>query len=48
MNITQQINKSRDWIAVNVLDIEPGNEVALKDLQKELSLIEGVLLDFRI
>lgn len=43
MNITQQINKSRDQIAVNVLDIEPGNEVALKDLQKELTLTEGIL-----
>jgi len=43
MNITQQINKSRGEIAYNVLDIEPGNEVALKDLQKELTMTEGVL-----
>jgi len=43
MNITQQINKSREQIAVNVLDIEPGEEIALKDLQREITMTEGVL-----
>lgn len=43
MNILRQINSSRGDVAYNVLDIEPGNEFALKDLQKALTMTEGVL-----
>lgn len=43
MNIVRQINNSRGGIAYNVLDIEPGNKVALKELQQDLTMTEGVL-----
>jgi len=47
LNILQQINQSRGDIAYNVLDIDPSikNEstVSLKELQKELTMVDGVL-----
>jgi D-3-phosphoglycerate dehydrogenase len=48
INIQQQINCSRGDVAYNVIDIDPvvsggGEEINLKDLQKELTLHEGVL-----
>lgn len=44
MNIIQQLNQSRGDIAYNVLDINPSDkESTLKDLQKELTMIDGVL-----
>mmetsp|Transcript_10487 Transcript_10487/g.10558 ORF Transcript_10487/g.10558 Transcript_10487/m.10558 type:complete len:129 (+) Transcript_10487:619-1005(+) len=47
LNIIQQINHSRDTIAYNVIDINPhtadGTSVSLKALQKEITLLEGVL-----
>lgn len=48
INILQQINTSRGDVAYNVIDIDPvvsggGEEINLKDLQKELTLHEGVL-----
>jgi len=43
MNIVRQINNSKGDVAYNVLDIEPGNKMALKDLQKDLTMTEGVL-----
>lgn len=47
LNIIQQINHSRDTIAYNVIDINPftadGSSVSLKALQKEITLLEGVL-----
>jgi len=43
MNITSQINHSRGDIAYNVLDIEPGSEVAIKDLQSTLTMMDGIL-----
>jgi D-3-phosphoglycerate dehydrogenase len=44
INILQQINTSRGDIAYNVIDVELGHEaIDLKDLQKELTMREGVL-----
>jgi len=47
INILQQINTSRGDVAYNVIDIDPviadGSTVDLKDLQKELTMHEGVL-----
>ncbi|CAB9504260.1 D-3-phosphoglycerate dehydrogenase [Seminavis robusta] len=47
INILQQINKSRGDIAYNVLDFDPASvsdlKVDLRDLQKELTLLDGVL-----
>lgn len=43
MNIQQQINHSRGEIAYNVLDIEPGTEVGLKELQRALTMTDGIL-----
>jgi D-3-phosphoglycerate dehydrogenase len=48
INILQQINCSRGAVAYNVIDIDPvvtdgGAEINLKDLQKELTMHEGVL-----
>ncbi len=47
INIVQQINHSRGDIAYNVLDIDPvtsdGAPVSLNELQKEVTMLEGVL-----
>lgn len=47
LNIVQQINQSRGDIAYNVLDIDPfiadGTVSNLKDVQKEVTMLEGVL-----
>ena len=49
LNIIQQINHSRGDIAYNVLDIDPtGGDgatdgVCLKDLQRDLTMLDGVL-----
>jgi len=47
LNIIQQINNSRGDIAYNVLDICPtikdGDRLSLKELQKELTMTDGVL-----
>jgi D-3-phosphoglycerate dehydrogenase len=46
LNIVQQINQSRGDIAYNVLDIDPTwdhENISLKDLQKELTMTDGVL-----
>mmetsp|Transcript_4130 Transcript_4130/g.5404 ORF Transcript_4130/g.5404 Transcript_4130/m.5404 type:complete len:474 (-) Transcript_4130:67-1488(-) len=47
LNILQQINQSRGDIAYNVLDIDPsieeGGTINLKSLQKDLTMVDGVL-----
>eukprot|EP00978_Attheya_sp_CCMP212_P025819 scaffold83859_cov34-Attheya_sp.AAC.1 len=51
LNISQQVNQSRDGIAYNVIDVdpktsgdgEPGSIVDLKELQKDLTTLDGVL-----
>jgi len=46
LNILQQINQSRGDVAYNVLDIDPNSideTVGLKDLQKNLTMTDGVL-----
>jgi D-3-phosphoglycerate dehydrogenase len=44
LNIVQQINHSQGEIAYNVLDIDPnGTDLDFKELQKELTMHEGVL-----
>lgn len=47
LNILQQINHSRGDVAYNVLDIDPdsgGEEsVSLKDLQRDVTMLDGVL-----
>ena len=47
LNILQQINQSRGNIAYNVMDIDPSIDdesgVSLKELQKELTMVDGVL-----
>jgi Phosphoglycerate dehydrogenase and related dehydrogenases len=46
LNIIQQINLSKGDIAYNVLDIDPSwdhESVSIKDLQKKLTLTDGVL-----
>ena len=48
VNIAQQINQSRGDIAYNVIDLDPahheeGKVFCLKDLQKEMTMIDGVL-----
>jgi D-3-phosphoglycerate dehydrogenase len=47
INIVQQINHSRGDIAYNVLDIDPvtsdGAPVSLNELQKEVTMLQGVL-----
>ena len=47
MNIIQQINQSRGDIAYNVLDVDPATagdqKLALKELQKEVTMLDGVL-----
>ena len=45
LNISQQINQSRGDVAYNVLDFDPtfDSEFMLKDLQKQLTMTDGVL-----
>jgi D-3-phosphoglycerate dehydrogenase len=46
LNITQHINQSRGDVAYNVIDLDPSvadKSVGLKDLQKEMTLLDGVL-----
>lgn len=46
LNIIQQINQSRGDIAYSVLDVDPAtgnNPVELKELQKEVTMLDGVL-----
>jgi D-3-phosphoglycerate dehydrogenase len=47
LNIVQQINQSRGDVAYNVLDIDPviedGTTVNLRDVQREVTMLEGVL-----
>ena len=45
INITQQINQSRGDIAYNVIDIDPQDceSMNLQDLQKEVTMLDGVL-----
>ena len=45
LNIIQQINQSRGDIAYNVLDVDPATAGALelKDLQREVTMLDGVL-----
>lgn len=47
LNIVQQINQSRGDIAYNVMDIDPviedGTIVDLNDVQKEVTMLDGVL-----
>lgn len=45
INIVQQINQSRGDVAYNVIDVDPtgGDGLNLKDMQKEVTMLEGVL-----
>lgn len=48
LNIAQQINQSRGDIAYNVIDLDPsvhqdGSKVGLKDLQRNITMLDGVL-----
>lgn len=48
VNIAQQINQSRGEIAYNVIDLDPslhapGTTVCLKDLQRDMTMLDGVL-----
>lgn len=47
MNIIQQVNQSQGDIAYNVLDVDPttagDKKLELKDLQKEVTMLDGVL-----
>lgn len=44
LNIVQQINQSRGDIAYSVLDFDPaGQSVDLSEIQKEVTMLEGVL-----
>lgn len=48
LNIAQQINQSRGDIAYNVIDLDPsshevGSKVGLKELQRNITMLEGVL-----
>lgn len=45
VNIVQQINQSRGDVAYNVIDVDPtgGDAFNLKELQKEVTMVEGVL-----
>ena len=44
VNITQQINQSRGEVAYNVVDLDPtSGNINLKELQKEITMLEGVL-----
>lgn len=45
VNIMQQINHSRGGVAYNVIDLDPteGDSFNLKDLQEEVTMLDGVL-----
>ena len=43
LNIMQQINHSKDEVAYTVIDIEPDDAQDFKELQKELTMNDGVL-----
>ena len=45
LNIMQQVNNSRGDVAYNVIDVDSSVETVkgFKDLQKELTMLEGVL-----
>jgi len=43
LNIVQQINQSRSTVAYNVIDVVGSDDFDLKDLHKELTLMDGVL-----
>jgi D-3-phosphoglycerate dehydrogenase len=46
LNIVQQTNQSRGNVAYNLIDIDPGTQqesINMKDLQKELTMADGVL-----
>lgn len=48
LNIAQQINVSRGDVAYNVIDLDPaihkeGVSTNLKDLQRDVTLLEGVM-----
>ncbi|CAJ1959211.1 unnamed protein product [Cylindrotheca closterium] len=45
VNIVQQVNHSKGDVAYNVIDLDPagGDSIDLKDLQKEVTMLEGVL-----
>lgn len=45
VNIMQQINHSRGGVAYNVIDLDPaeGDSFNLKDLQKSVTMLDGVL-----
>lgn len=43
LNIVQQINHSKDAIAYNVIDIEADDDQDFKELQKEITMNDGVL-----
>lgn len=48
VNIAQQINQSRGEIAYNVIDLDPtvyeaGTTASLRNLQKDMTMLEGVL-----
>mmetsp|Transcript_15134 Transcript_15134/g.31158 ORF Transcript_15134/g.31158 Transcript_15134/m.31158 type:complete len:499 (-) Transcript_15134:454-1950(-) len=43
LNIVQQINHSRDGVAYNVMDIEADADYDFKEMQKELTMSDGVL-----
>ena len=43
LNIVQQINHSRDQVAYNVIDIEADDKHDFKELQKEITMNDGVL-----
>lgn len=45
VNIVQQVNHSKGDIAYNVIDLDPegGDSMNLKDLQQEVTMLEGVL-----
>lgn len=45
VNIVQQVNHSRGDVAYNVIDLDPAgaDTMNLKDLQKEVTMLDGVL-----
>jgi D-3-phosphoglycerate dehydrogenase / 2-oxoglutarate reductase len=48
VNIAQQINQSRGDIAYNVIDLDPsmheeGKRIELKNLQRDMTMLDGVL-----
>lgn len=45
INIVQQVNHSQNDVAYNVIDVDPtgSDGVNIKDLQKEVTMLDGVL-----